>query len=162
MAIESTAQSTTLSTVSTPPLGDGRRQVCLLCEHLHCLPATIRRVLACMSSTWISPLQIAVPPAVGLPPRFAHAAAVLDNVFIILGGLNPFGVSTSAQVPTGQVCTANGEWKPMEVEVMPIFASLQSVSAYCYRVQASVRAPTSPSKLLGGISLFLEATNQIR
>ncbi len=42
--------------------------------------------------------QIAVPPATGLPPRFAHAAAsVMDGMFIVLGGLNPFGVSTSAQ-----------------------------------------------------------------
>jgi len=35
----------------------------------------------------------------GLPPRFAHAAAVVgDQNFVVLGGLNPFGVSTSAQV----------------------------------------------------------------
>eukprot|EP00658_Telonema_sp_P-2_P032746 TRINITY_DN24169_c0_g1_i2.p1 TRINITY_DN24169_c0_g1~~TRINITY_DN24169_c0_g1_i2.p1 ORF type:complete len:778 (-),score=155.46 TRINITY_DN24169_c0_g1_i2:429-2762(-) len=60
--------------------------------------------------------EITAVPEPGLPPRFAHSAAVLGGDIVVFGGLNPFGVTTSTQTPAALVITASGSWSPLEVE----------------------------------------------
>lgn len=52
----------------------------------------------------------------GLPPRFAHACSVLGGEVVVFGGLNPFGVTTSAQTPTALVWNISGKWNALNVE----------------------------------------------